>query len=141
MTLKSLMSSLKVKLPSRFRYLFIYSSVSKVVTVMIDLLLRLNVGFQTGNKESDWVSHTYCCIQTHILSVSPPVVAVTGGTTIIQPSVVKTESDVMRTVKEPRVSSDTLQQTCCHAKGQKKQPHTCTPEASSFTQLHATLSK
>lgn len=111
------MSSLKVKLPSRFRYLSIYSS---VVTVMIDLLLRLNAGFQTGNKESDWVSHTYCCIQTHILSVSPPVVAVTGGTTIIQPSVVKTESDVMRTVKEPRVSGDTLQQTCCHAKGQKK---------------------
>lgn len=134
MTLKSLMSSLKVKLPSRFRYLSIYSS---VVTVMIDLLLRLNAGFQTGNKESDWVSHTYCCIQTHILSVSPPVVAVTGGTTIIQPSVVKTESDVMRTVKEPRVSGDTLQQTCCHAKGQKKkQPHTCTHARG--WQLHST---
>lgn len=52
MTLKSFLSSLKVKLSSCFRYLFIYSSVSKVVTVMIDLLLRLNAGFQTGNKRS-----------------------------------------------------------------------------------------
>lgn len=39
--------------------------------------------------------------QPYILSVSPPVVAVPWGTTIIQLSVVKTESDVMRTVKQP----------------------------------------
>lgn len=40
-------------------------------------------------------------IQPYILSVRPPVVAVPQGATIIQPSVVKTESDVMRTVKQP----------------------------------------
>lgn len=97
--------------------LFIYSS----VRVTTDVLLCLNAGFYRKQEESDWLRHTYCCTQAHILSVSPPVVAETGGTTIIQPSVVKTESDVMRTVKEPRVSGDTLQQTCCHAGGAKRE--------------------
>lgn len=46
------------------------------------------------------VAHTHTHIP-YILSVSPPVVAVPWGATIIQPSVVKTESDVMRTVKQP----------------------------------------
>lgn len=91
---------------------------------------------------SNWVSHTYCCIQPHILSVSPPVVAVTGGTTIIQPSVVKTESDVMRTVKEPWLSCDTVQQSGCHAEA-GREPHTSTQghanEGGSYTQVHAIL--
>lgn len=39
--------------------------------------------------------------QPYNLSVSPPVVAVPWGATIIQPSVVNTESNVMRTVKQP----------------------------------------
>lgn len=87
---------------------------------------------------SNWVSHTYCCIQPHILSVSPPVVAVTGGTTIIQPSVVKTESDVMRTVKEPWLSCDTVQQSGCHAEA-GREPHTSTQgHANRGRQLHAT---
>lgn len=47
-----------------------------------------------------WVAHIVY-IRPHNLSVSPPVVAVPRGATIIQPSVVKTESDVMRTVKQP----------------------------------------
>lgn len=56
-----------------------------------------------NKMEDQTVSHTHTVlyIQAYILSVRPPVVAVPRGATIIQPSVVKTESDVMRTVKQP----------------------------------------
>lgn len=54
------------------------------------------------NMEGKTTSHTHTVhTQPYILPVSPPVVAVPWGATIIQPSVVKTESDVMRTVKQP----------------------------------------
>lgn len=75
--------------------------------------------------EGQTVRHTYILYtQPYILLVSPPVVAVPRGATIIQPSVVKTESDVMRTVKQPWPSSDTFQQITCHAEAMHKPSHT-----------------
>lgn len=77
--------------------------------------------------EGQTVRHTYILYtQPYILLVSPPVVAVPRGATIIQPSVVKTESDVMRTVKQPWPSSDTFQQITCHAEAMHKPSHTHT---------------
>lgn len=57
------------------------------------------------------MSHTWKYLPK-ILSVSPPVAAVPWRATIIQPSVVKTESDVMRTVKQP---SNILKMSNSHA--------------------------
>lgn len=66
-------------------------------------ILKVKVGF--GGIWRKWrvkLSLTHILYtQSYILSVSPPVVAVPWGATIIQPSVVKTESDVIRTVKQP----------------------------------------
>lgn len=56
--------------------------------------------------------------QPYNLSVSPPVVAVPWGATIIQPSVVNTESNVMRTVKQPWLKS-----SMCHAEAQHRTSH------------------
>lgn len=56
--------------------------------------------------------------------VCPPVVAVHGGATIIQPSVVKTESDVMRTVKQPLLTADGFRKSTCHAEAEPSHTHT-----------------
>lgn len=69
------------------------------------------------------VSHTLYT-KPSILSVCPPVVAVPWGATIIQPSVVKTESDVMTTVKQPLLASDTFYQSICHAEAMHNPSHT-----------------
>lgn len=62
--------------------------------------MKVKVSF--GTKWRVKLSHTHILsTQPYIISVRPPVVAVPWGATIIQPSVVKTESDVMRTVKQP----------------------------------------
>lgn len=73
--------------------------------------------------EVQTVSHTLYT-KPSILSVCPPVVAVPWGATIIQPSVVKTESDVMTTVKQPLLASDTLHQSTCHAEAMHNPSHT-----------------
>lgn len=72
----------------------------------IPVLLHIHEG-ESGlwrnldNMEGQTVSHTHTVHTTLHPSVGPPVVAVPWGATIIEPSVVKTESDVMRTVKQP----------------------------------------
>lgn len=57
------------------------------------------MGNMDGTTLSVPQTHTYT--NPRVLSDGPPVVAVPWGATVIQPSVVKTESDVMRTVKQP----------------------------------------
>lgn len=56
-------------------------------------------------------------------SVCPPVAAVPWRATIIQPSVVKTESDVMTTIKTPLLTSKTLLQSTCHAEEGQRSSH------------------
>lgn len=58
-----------------------------------------------------------------IFPVCPPVVAVPWGATIIQPSVVKTESDVMKTIKLLLLTFDAMRQFPCHAEAKHKPWH------------------
>lgn len=80
------------------------NSFDAIIVIAVPLTLH---GGESGfwknlNKmEGQTVSHTHYVHTALHPTVSPPVVAVPWGTTIIQPSVVKTESDVMRTVKQP----------------------------------------
>lgn len=89
--------------------------VLNIIVVIIIILLHTYVKVRVNLDNMGWggggLSLTNILrTQPYIVSVSPPVVAVPWGATIIQPSVVKTESDVMRTV-----TSGTLQQSTCHA--------------------------
>lgn len=77
----------------------------------------------SNNMESQSVPLTHT--PPYMPSVSPPVAAEPWGATIIQPSEVKTESDVMRTVKQPWLTSNTLLQSARHAEASMN-PHTHT---------------
>lgn len=60
----------------------------------------------------------------YILSVSPPAVGVPWGATIIQSPVVKTESDVMKTVKQPQLNVGKRWHSILHADAGHERPVT-----------------